>query len=111
MMDGSWNLSGYSSTYKQYDDGWKGSQTPGPSSYKYQNLDPYAQGSTRVDATLRGNLESADNPWHTTDSYYSRSSPMKGKQISNPKHDREIRIKPQITGQESHGGEIHQRVV
>ena len=72
--------------------------SPGPSSYKYHNTDPYGKASSAVDPTLRSGLESADNPWHTTDSYYNHGSPMKGRQISNPKHDREFRIQHQITG-------------
>ena len=112
MMDGSWNLSGHAATYQQYDKGWGSDSKPSqPQVYQYSNADPYANSNYRVDATLRSGLESGDNPWTTTDTYYDRSSPFKGKQISNPKHDTEFRVKAQITGQESSGNVLNQSVI
>jgi len=72
-MDSSWNLSGHAATYTSHDQAWTNAR-PGTASlekaYQYKNVDPYATSSTRVDATLRTGLESADNPWKTTETYY-----------------------------------------
>ena len=78
-MDSSWNLSGQAATYQQYEQGWANAR-PGTAStekaYSYKNVDPYSTSNpNRVDATLRTGLESADNPWKTTENYYGTSSP------------------------------------
>ena len=110
MMDGSWNLSGHAAQYQKQDNGWA-TEATGPQSYQYANTDPYADNGVAAQKTLRHGLESSNNPWDTTDNYYNRGSPMKGKQISNPKHDREVRNQTQITGQQSHGSELARGVV
>jgi len=87
VMDSSWNLSGQAATYQQYDQGWT-NQRPGTATekvYQYKNLDPYSSSNPHwVDTTLWTGLESADNPWKTTENFYGSSSPRKS--ISNPKH-------------------------
>lgn len=110
MMEGAWNLSGHAAQYQKHENGWT-NDAPGPQSYQYSNTDPYADSGVAVQKTLRHGLESSDNPWATTESYYNRGSPMKGRQISNPKHDREQRDHAQITGQQSHGSELSKGVV
>ena len=110
MMDGAWNISGHAAQYQKQENGWT-NQSPGPQSYSYKNADPYADEGVAVQKTLRHGLESSDNPWATTETYYNRGSPMKGRQISNPKYDREERNQAQITGQQSHGSELAKGVV
>ena len=56
-------------------------------------------------------MESADNPWQTVNPYYGSSSPLKGQQISNPKHHQPPRQFAQVTGSESQGYEMNTRVV
>lgn len=102
MMDGSWNLSGHANPYARVDKGWFEQVRPGTATssvYQYKNVDPYATNNIRVDATMRTGLESHDNPWSTTETYYGEQSPRKS--MSNPKHLQPQRTHQQITGSQS----------
>ena len=84
----------------------------GPTTYSYANTDPYADSNLRGEATIRSGLESSQNPWATTESYYQHGSPSKGRnEISNPKYTREVRDHVTITGEESHNGVMNQDVI
>jgi hypothetical protein len=78
MMDGAWNISHLTNPYARVDTTWFEQVRPGTANstvYQYKNIDPYATNNTHVDATMRTGLESADNPWSTTDNYYGQTSP------------------------------------
>lgn len=102
MMDGSWNLSGHANPYMRVDKGWfeqVGPNTTLSTVYQYKNTDPYATSGPRVETTMRTGLESHDNPWSTTETYYVHESPRKS--MSNPKHLQPARTHQQVTGSQS----------